>query len=286
MLVCFYPRLIKERAEWAMTSNPVQQLDQSTSPAAVRTACRAGHLKDTTAGLSSSYAQANLVVVPGDLAFDFLVFCQRNPKPCPVLDVTEIGNAEPVQTAPGADLRTDLPRYRVYERGELVDEPFDISVLWNKNMAGFLLGCSFTFEQAMIDAGIPVRHIDSGRVVSMYRTNIPCIPAGPFHGNMVVSLRMIPVENVVRAVQVTSRFPAVHGAPVHIGNPADIGIEDLGNPDYGDPPVSESGDVPVFWACGVTPQAIAMQTRPELMITHAPGSMFVTDVPVSQLAVL
>jgi uncharacterized protein YcsI (UPF0317 family) len=269
-----------------MTSNPIRQLDQSTSPASVRAACRAGYFTGTTAGLSSSYAQANLVVVPRDLAFDFLVFCQRNPKPCPVLDVTEIGKAEPVQTAPGADLRTDLPKYRVYERGELVDEPFDITDRWGDDMAGFLLGCSFTFEQAMIQAGIPVRHIDSGSVVSMYRTNIPCTPAGPFRGTMVVSLRMIPLEHIVRAVQVTSRFPAVHGAPVHIGKPAAIGIEDLDSPDYGDPPISEPGDVPVFWACGVTPQAIAMQTKPELIITHAPGSMFVTDVPVTHLAVL
>jgi uncharacterized protein YcsI (UPF0317 family) len=269
-----------------MISESAERLGRTSSPTEVREACRSGILTGTTAGLALAYAQANLVVVPKDLAFDFLVFCQRNPKPCPVLDVTEIGRTKPVQTAPGADLRTDLPKYRVYERGGLTDECFDITESWSQDMAGFLLGCSFTFEQAMIDAGIPVRHIDSGRVVSMYRTNIPCIPAGPFKGPMVVSLRMIPAEQVVRAVQVTSRFPAVHGAPVHIGEPEKIGIGNLDQPDYGDPPVSQPGDVPVFWACGVTPQAIAMNVKPEIMITHAPGSMFVTDIPVTRLAVI
>jgi uncharacterized protein YcsI (UPF0317 family) len=261
-------------------------LDNTVSPAEVRAACRAGLHTEQTAGLAPGYAQANLVVVPKGIAYDFLVFCHRNPKPCPLLDVTDLGNPEPVQTAPGADLRTDLPIYRVFLRGELVEETTDISGYWDDDMAAFLLGCSFTFEQAMQEAGIPVRHLDARTVVPMYRTNIACTPAGPFGGEMVVSMRMIPTDKVVRAVQVTSRYPAVHGAPVHIGDPGTIGIEDLDQPAWGDPPVSRDGDVPVFWACGVTPQSIAMQIKPDLIITHAPGCMFVTDMPVHQLAVI
>jgi uncharacterized protein YcsI (UPF0317 family) len=261
-------------------------IDRTASPADVRAACRDGRLTHQTAGLAPGYAQANLVVVPKELAYDFLVFCHRNPKPCPLLDVTDVGDPEPVQTAPGADLRTDLPRYRVFRDGEFVDEPTDIREYWDETMVGFLLGCSFTFEQSLLDAGVPVRHLDAGTVVPMYRTNISCTPAGPFHGEMVVSMRMIPSNQLVRAVQVTSRFPAVHGAPVHIGDPGAIGIEDLDKPKWGDPPVSEPGDVPVFWACGVTPQSIAMFVKPPLMITHAPGCMFVTDTPISELAVI
>ena len=267
-----------------MVSYPASRLDGSASSADVRLACRAGNHAAQTAGLAPGYAQANLVVVRKDLAYDFLVFCHRNPKPCPLLDVTDLGSPIPLQTSPDADLRTDLPRYRVFELGELIDETTDISGYWDDSMAGFLLGCSFTFEQAMLDAGIPVRHLEAGSVVSMYRTNIACTPAGPFRGEMVVSMRMIPREQVVRAVQVTSRFPAVHGAPVRIGDPEAIGVRDLNHPGWGDPPVSEPGDVPVFWACGVTPQSIAMQIKPDLMITHAPGCMFVTDTSVSHLA--
>lgn len=269
-----------------MVSTSRIPLDAESTPADVRDACRRGTHTRQTAGLAPGYAQANLVVVPKDLAYDFLVFCHRNPKPCPLLDVTDIGSPEPVQTAPGADLRTDLPRYRVFRHGELVEETTDITGYWDESMAGFLLGCSFTFEQAMLEAGIPVRHLDAGSVVPMYRTNISLTSAGPLAGEMVVSMRMIPQDQVVKAVQVTSRFPAVHGAPVHIGDPAAIGITDLEEPGWGDSPVSEPGDVPVFWACGVTPQAVAMQTKPELMITHAPGCMFVTDTPVAKLAVV
>lgn len=258
--------------------------DTLSSPSMVRQACRSGNLTGHTAGLAAGFAQANLVVLPKDRAYDFLVFCHRNPKPCPLLDVTDIGRAEPVQMAPGADLRTDLPAYRVYRHGELAEEPQDITDLWDDSMAGFLLGCSFTFEQALLDAGVPMRHHDAGTVVPMYRTNIQCTPAGHFHGEMVVSLRMIPADQVIRSVEITARYPEVHGAPVHIGDPLAIGVEDLDRPDFGDLPISEPGDVPVFWACGVTPQAVAMRTRPEIMITHAPGSMFVTDIPISQLS--
>jgi uncharacterized protein YcsI (UPF0317 family) len=272
-------------ARTAMVSNPAIELTASATPADVRTACRQGSHSSHTAGLAAGFAQANLVIVRKDLAYDFLLFCQRNPKPCPLLDVTDMGRPEPVQTAPGADLRTDLPRYRVFKNGELTEETTDITSYWDDSMAGFLLGCSFTFEQAMQQAGIPVRHLDSGTVVPMYRTNIACTPAGSFAGEMVVSMRMIPARQVVDAVQITGRYPAVHGAPVHVGDPEIIGINDLEKPAWGDPPVAEAGDVPVFWACGVTPQSIAMQIKPELMITHAPGCMFVTDVPIHQLSI-
>jgi uncharacterized protein YcsI (UPF0317 family) len=188
--------------------------------------------------------------------------------------------------APGADIRTDVPRYRVYERGVLVDEPLEIASRWRDDLVSFLIGCSFTFESALIDAGIRVAHIDQCCNVPMYVTSIPTVPAGLFHGPMVVSMRPIPAAQVVRAVQVTSRFPSVHGAPVHLGDPAAIGIADVAKPDLGDPVEIRDGEVPVFWACGVTPQAVAMASRPPLMITHAPGHMFVTDRRDAEFAVL
>jgi len=226
------------------------------------------------------------VVLPRAYAFDFLLFCQRNPKPCPLLEVVEAGGYEPVQTAPGADLRTDLPLYRIWRDGRLVAEVPDVREHWRDDLVSFLLGCSFTFEAALLRAGVPVRHIEQGCNVPMYVTNIECVRAGVFHGPLVVSMRPIPVEQVVRAVQITSRYPAVHGAPVHIGDPAMLGIRDLARPDYGDPVDIRPGEVPVFWACGVTPQAVALRSRPEFMITHAPGHMFLTDVPDEQLAAL
>ena len=256
------------------------------TPAAVRDAIRAGAFRGHTAGLAPAYAQANLVVLPRELAYDFLLFCQRNPKPCPLLEVTDVGSPEPRLTAAGADLRVDVPRYRVYRAGAFVEEREEVRDLWRNDLVAFLLGCSFTFEGPLVEAGVPVRHLACGRNVPMYRTDRPCLPAGRFHGPLVVTLRPIPAAQVVRAVQVTSRFPAVHGAPVHVGDPAALGIADLARPEWGDPPLIEPGDVPVFWACGVTPQAVAMAAKPDLMITHAPGHMFVTDVPVASLAVI
>ena len=267
-----------------MSTSLANVTEPRTTPAAVRALARGGELDRHTAGLAPGYAQANLAILPRDLAYDFLLFCQRNPKPCPLLDVTDPGSPEPLLVAPGADLRTDLPRYRVYRRGMLVDEPTSIVDLWRDDLVSFLLGCSYTFEAPMVEAGIPVRHLSCGRNVPMYRTNRACVPAGQFAGPLVVSFRAVPADQVARAVQVTSRFPAVHGAPVHIGDPQGLGIADLATPDWGDPPVIEPGDVPVFWACGVTPQAVAMTVKPELMITHSPGHMFVTDVPIASLA--
>lgn len=256
------------------------------SPGELRNMMRRGELSGPTAGLAWGYVQANLVVVPRDLAFDFLLFAQRNPKPCPVLDVTDPGSPEPCLIAPGADIRYDLPKYRIYRYGELADETADIGRYWAEDLVAFLLGCSFTFEEALLNAGVPVRHIEEGRNVPMFNTSIPLAPAGRFRGLMVVSMRPVPAGKVVRAVQVTSRFPAVHGAPVHIGDPEKIGIKDIGRPDYGDPVTINPGEVPVFWACGVTPQAVAMTVKPELMITHSPGYMFISDIRNEDLAVL
>jgi uncharacterized protein YcsI (UPF0317 family) len=247
------------------------------SGAQLRELVRHGKYTGPTAGLALGYVQANLVVLPRDLAFDFLLFCQRNPKPCPLLDVTEPGSAVPRHCAPGADLRTDLPRYRVYRDGILADEPDDVTELWQPDAVTFLIGCSFTFESALLQAGIPVRHIDAGCNVPMYRTSIACSPAGVFAGPMVVSMRPMTPAEAIRAVQVCGRFPRAHGTPVHIGDPDAIGIGDLARPDFGDSVEMRPGEVPVFWACGVTPQAVVMQVRPPWCITHKPGHMFVTD---------
>ncbi|HYT92585.1 MAG TPA: putative hydro-lyase [Gemmataceae bacterium] len=251
---------------------------RNATGAEVRRQARAGRCSGPTAGLAMGYVQANLVVVPRDLAFDFLLFCQRNPKPCPLLDVTEPGSAEPALVAPNADLRTDLPRYRIYQGGELIEEPPDLLAHWRPDMVAFLLGCSFTFEAALLQAGLPLRHLDAGCNVPMYRTNIPCRPAGSFRGPMVVSMRPMTPAQAIRAVQVCSRFPRAHGAPIHLGDPSAIGIRAVDRPDFGDPVEIRPGEVPVFWACGVTPQAVAMEARPPLLITHKPGCMFVTDL--------
>jgi len=256
------------------------------SPALVRELIRRGELDRPTAGLCQGYVQANLAVVPKALAYDFLLFCQRNPKPCPVLDVTDVGSPEPRFLAPGADLRYDIPRYRVWKKGELVDEPTDVAQYWRDDLVAFLLGCSFTFETALLNAEVPIRHIEEDCNVPMYMTNIACRPAGFFHGTTVVSMRPMRPELAIRAVQVTSRFPGVHGAPVHIGDPSAIGIKDINKPEFGDSVTIHPGEIPVFWACGVTPQAVAMAVKPELMITHSPGHMFIGDIRDESLAVL
>jgi uncharacterized protein YcsI (UPF0317 family) len=251
---------------------------QHATGADVRSHARSGSLREQTSGLAMGYVQANLVVVPRDLAFDFLLFCQRNPKPCPLLDVTEPGDPEPKTVARSADLRTDVPRYCIYRDGQRVEEPHDLNAHWRPDFVGFLLGCSFTFENALLAAGLPVRHIEEQRNVPMYRTNIACRPAGIFHGPLVVSMRPMTMAQAIRAVQVCDRFPRAHGAPVHIGDTSVIGIRDLQTPDFGESVTVRPGEVPVFWACGVTPQAVAMAARPPLLITHKPGHMLVTDL--------
>jgi uncharacterized protein YcsI (UPF0317 family) len=250
-----------------------------------RLACRAGDLTGQTSGLAPGYAQANLVILPRDLAGDFLLFCQRNPKPCPLLDVTEPGSYTPIRAAPDADLRTDVPRYRLWREGKLVEELNDIHPLWRDDFVSFLIGCSFTFEAALLRANVPVRHIELGVNVPMFRTNVACPSAGVFHGPLVVSMRPLKPADAVRAVQITSRYPAVHGAPVHLGLPEQLGIADISRPDFGDAVPVAADELPVFWACGVTPQAVAMAAKPPLMITHSPGCMFVTDLRDEELAV-
>jgi uncharacterized protein YcsI (UPF0317 family) len=260
--------------------------DRATSSAAeARERARRGELTGMTSGLAPGFAQANLAILPRELAYDFLLFCMRNPKPCPLLDVTEPGSPVPHYAAPDADLRTDLPRYRVFRHGELVDEPVSLESYWSDDLVAFLLGCSVSFEQGLIDAGIPLPHVAWGGKVGIYRTNVPCRPGGVFHGPLVVSMRPIPAPLVATAVQVSGRYPSVHGAPVHVGAPEALGIRDLEQPDWGEVWPLRAGDVPIFWACGVTPQAVAMAARPSLMITHFPGSMFVTDIPLATLAV-
>ena len=255
-------------------------------PQETRQQIREGKLLKPTCGLAPGFTQANLVVLPRECAFDFLIFCQRNPKPCPVLEVLEPGSFEPVLTAPKADIRTDIALYRVYQDGKFTAETEDIKEYWNSELVSFLLGCSFTFETALIRAGISLRHIDEGQNVPMYVTSIQTASAGMFHGPMVVSMRPIPRDKVVKAVQITSRFPGVHGAPVQIGEPEIIGITDLSKPDYGDPVAIRENEIPVFWACGVTPQAVALESKPVQMITHSPGHMFITDILDEDLAVL
>lgn len=259
---------------------------QTYKPSQIRELIRKKKITGPTAGFAEGFAQANLMIVKKELAFDFLLFCQRNPAACPLLDVLDPGDPVPRRSAPQADIRTDFPKYRIYRKGILEEEVTDISAYWEDDMVGFLIGCSFTFEHALMLNDIPVRHIEDGHNVPMYQTNIACEKAGVFHGPMVVSMRPIPAHQVTRSVQVTSRFPSVHGGPIHIGDPAVIGISDVDQPDFGEPSVIKEGEVPVFWACGVTPQAIVMHTKPDIAITHAPGHMFITDRRDQKLGVL
>jgi uncharacterized protein YcsI (UPF0317 family) len=252
-------------------------LSDRSSARAVRRAARSGRFSGHTSGLAAEYVQGNLVILPAELAADFRRFCELNPKPCPVLAVSEPG--DPRLPALGADLdiRTDLPRYRVWRHGELAAEPTDLRTLWRDDLVTFVLGCSFSFEHALMAQGLRLRHVEQGRNVAMFRTNLPTRAAGPFHGPVVVSMRPLKAADAIRAVEITARLPAVHGAPVHLGDPSLIGIKDIGCPDYGDPVELRDGEVPVFWACGVTPQAAIANARPALCITHAPGCMLVTD---------
>ena len=247
---------------------------------------RSGAFTGPTAGLAPGNVQANLVILPRALAGDFLRFAQANPKPCPVLAVSEAGDPRLPTLGADLDIRTDLPRYRVWRNGELVAEPTDVRDLWRDDLVSFAIGCSFSFEEALIEDGIEIRHIACGVNVPMFRTNIACVPAGAFHGPMVVSMRPLKPADAIRAVQITSRFPSVHGAPVHIGLPQLIGIADIGKPDYGDAVPVGPDELPVFWACGVTPQAVIAQAKPEFCITHAPGAMLITDLRNSRLAAL
>jgi uncharacterized protein YcsI (UPF0317 family) len=258
----------------------------ATHPREMRRLIREGKWQGPTSGLCMGYAQANVAILPRNLAFEFMLFAQRNPKPCPLLEVLEAGDPEPRRSASGADIRTDVPMFRIYRDGHLEEECRDIRGMWRDDFVTFLLGCSFTFEAALLQSAIPVRHIELGRNVPMYITSIQCEPAGIFQGPMVASMRPIPAARVARSVQISGRYPSVHGAPLHIGSPEALGVKDLENPDFGDPPVFKPGEVPVFWACGVTAQSVAMAAKPEIMITHSPGHMFLTDIPNESLAII
>lgn len=250
----------------------------------VREPIRRGEWTRHTSGLADELVQGNVVILPGALADDFLLYCQRNPKPCPLLAVGKPGDPMLPTLGEGIDIRSDLPRYRVWRDGVLVDEPTDIHALWRDDLVTFVIGCSFSFEQALMAAGMRLRHVEQGRNVAMYRTTLATEPAGPFAGPMVVSMRPLKSADAARAARITARFPDVHGEPVHIGDPAQIGIADLGRPDYGDAVDVLPDEVPVFWACGVTPQAAITQARPAFCITHAPGAMLITDLLNQQLA--
>ena len=246
---------------------------------------RAGEHRGHTASLAPGYVHGNLCILPADYALEFAAFCQRNPKPCPLIGMSAPGDPRIPALAEDMDIRTDLPQYRIFRDGELVDEPSDIIDLWRDNMVSFVLGCSFSFEEALVDVGIQLSHIERGENVAMYKTNIDTVPAGRFHGKMVVSMRPLKPADAILAIQITSRFPGVHGAPVHLGLPHVIGIDDLKTPFAGDRPRMEDDEIPVFWACGVTPQVAVEQVRPPICVTHAPGCMVVTDLLNSSLAV-
>jgi uncharacterized protein YcsI (UPF0317 family) len=253
---------------------------------AARLAIRRNQHRGPTSGLAPGFVQGNLAILPQALAQDFLQFCRRNPKPCPLIGVSAPGDPHIPELAEDLDIRTDLPRYRVWRNGALVDEPTDILKWWRDDLVTFAIGCSFSFEQALLEAGIELRHMTCDCTVPMYRTSIETTVAGPFHGPLVVSMRPMKPADAIRAVQVTTRFPAVHGAPVHIGKPESIGIKDLGRPDWGDAVPVHDDELPVFWACGVTPQSVIMAARPDFCITHYPGAMLVTDRRNTEFAIM
>lgn len=258
-------------------SADVWQRMLSATPVEARRLIRSGAYDAPTSGLCPGYAQANLIILPKEQAYDFLLFAQRNPKPCPLLEVTEVGAREATICATDCDIATDFPKYRIYRYGELVEEVADVSDHWRDDLVSFVIGCSFSFESELVEAGIEMRHNTMGRNVSMYLTGVDCVPAGSMSGKMVMSMRPIPHDQIVKAVQLSGAIPKVHGAPLHIGDPAAIGVKDIAHPEFGDPVEIREGEVPVFWACGVTPQSIVMHSKPEFAITHAPGCMLITD---------
>lgn len=255
-------------------------------PLHLRQQIREGSLTGPTTGLAPDYVQANLMILPKTLADEFLLFCQRNPKPCPLIYVSEPGQTLLETVGKDLDIRTDVPRYRIWENGQLRAEVNDVTAVWRNDLVSFLIGCSFSFEHALLDYGLPLRQLEEGVNVPMYKTNIPTHATTHLEGPMVVSMRPFVAADAIRAIQITSRFPSVHGAPVHIGNPNLIGIKDLDQPDYGDAVTVHPNELPVFWACGVTPQAVIETARPEFCITHAPGHMLITDILNNHLATI
>lgn len=262
-------------------------MDANITPYALRQKIRSGEFAQNTSGFSPGFVQGNLAILPAEWANEFLQFCQLNPKPCPVIGMSSTpGQFMLDMLGQDVDIRTDIPRYRIYRDGVMTEEVTDVRDLWQDDMVAFLLGCSFSFEEALLADGLEVRNITEGVNVPMYRTNIECQPAGRFSGTTVVSMRPMKPKDAIRAIQICSRFPSVHGAPLHFGDPAAIGIRDINAPDFGDAVTIREGEVPVFWACGVTPQVAIEQARPPICITHSPGCMLVTDIPNSRLAIL
>lgn len=251
---------------------------RTLSVAEVRARIRAGRHVSHTAGLGEGYLQTNVVILPAAHALDFMRYCQRNPKPCPMVGVSDTGDPMMRTMGRDIDIRTDVPAYNIYRDGRLADSVTDIGDLWADDMVAFALGCSFTFERALQAAGIPVWHVEHDTTVPMFRTAIDTVPAGPFRGRMVVSLRAVAADRVEDAIAISRRFPLAHGAPVHAGDPAAIGIADIARPDWGDPAPVGPGQTPVFWACGVTPQVAIEAARLPLVITHKPGHMLITDI--------
>jgi uncharacterized protein YcsI (UPF0317 family) len=264
-------------------ARPPSRIAEISDPAHARRIIRAGGYTGHTAGIAADFVQGNLCILPQHLAMEFAAFCQRNPKPCPLIAIAAPGDPA-LPDLGDIDIRSDVPRYRVFVDGRLLEEPTDVNAYWSDDLVTFVIGCSFSFERALLMEGIPLQHVARDTTVPMYRTNIACTPAGRFRANMVVSMRPLKPADAIRAVQITSRYPAVHGAPVHIGLPSAIGIADLMRPDFGDPPAMGADELPVFWACGVTPQVAVESAKPALCITHRPGSMLITDKRNSELA--
>ena len=261
-------------------------MNKALSPQALRQAIRAGDHSGNTSGFAPGYVQCNIVILPADWANDFLRFCQLNPRPCPLLAAANSPGDPSLPPLGDIDIRTDVPSYRVFREGALVDEVTDITDLWREDLVTFALGCSFSFEEALLADGLEVRNVTEGVNVPMYRSSIDCTAAGPFSGKMVVSMRPFKAADAIRAIQICTRFPAVHGAPIHLGDPGQIGINDLAQPDYGDAVSMGEQELPLFWACGVTPQVALEAARPPFAITHSPGCMLVSDLRNSQLAVM
>lgn len=270
-----------------MTSNADNLMPQDLSSYKLRQLIRRGEFIDNTSGYAKGNVQGNVVILPKDWAHEFLQFCQFNPKPCPLIGMsTNAGDFNLPLLGNDIDIRTDVPGYHLFEQGVFKKEFIDIRSLWRDDLVTFILGCSFSFEEALIADGLDIRNITENKNVPMYKTNIACKTAGRFSGNTVVSMRPMIAKDAIRAVQICSRFPSVHGAPIHFGDPHNIGIANINQPDYGDAVTIKDDEVPVFWACGVTPQLILTQTKPPFCITHSPGKMLVTDISNASLAVL
>lgn len=271
-----------------LSAPPLARADLALArPIEVRQAVRSKRWTGATVGMARGHIQANLAILPQRHAFDFLRFCLLNPKPCPLIEVLDVGDPRPRSCAADADLRTDLSKYRIFRDGKLVDEVPDLTRHWRDDHVAFLMGCSLSFDQAMLDAGIPLRHLDAdtGRI-PVYHSSIACTPSGMLRGNMMVSMRPILRRLLVATIETTGRHPIAHGSPVHVGDPADIGIHDVSRT-YSNPPVPVRDDeIPVFWGCGVTPQSVAMASGIPEMITHATGHMFVTDLTLASARVL